>query len=165
VRHGGILVLGLACLVTLSACDSAEPLRDSAYFEGLGFEKTFQYLQSCADEKNALLAKQDAEGLDRFAKSSKGINCRTSFNYAAKREAEAVLAKAKLLRTANSEEELKQARGSIESDVNARWGNILKTFHDWKSPELSYAYFSLGQISSSRLSDIMIAKIAGKQPR
>lgn len=159
MRHSGILVLGLACLVSLSACDSTEPLRDSAYFEGLGFDKTFQYLQSCADNKNALLAKQDAEGLDRFTKSSKGINCRTSFDYAAKQEAEAVLAKAKLLRTANSVDELKKAQATIESDLEARWGNIFKTFKDWKSKELNHAYFMMGQISSSRHSDIMLSKM------
>lgn len=154
-----LLAYGVSCLVALSACESSEPLRETAYFEGLGFEKSLQYVRSCTDEKKALLAKQDAEGLDRFAKSSRGKNCRTGFDYASKQEAELVRSKATLLQAATTEDELNQAQNRISGETDARWGDTFKVFPDWKPTEINNAYYSLGRTSSTRLSEIMISKM------
>lgn len=149
----------LAFSAAITACESSEPLRDIAYFEGLGFEKSFQYVQACTEEKKALLAKQDAEGLDKFAKSTRGKNCRTGFDYSAKKEAEALRGKASQLKASNTEEEIKQAQNSISKETDARWGEIFKVFPDWKSSDLNSAYLYVARTASTRLSEIMISNM------
>jgi hypothetical protein len=148
-----------AFLVALSACDSSEPLRDPAYFEGLGFEKTLEFVRTCAAEKKSLVDKSDAEGLDSFAKSSHGKNCHTGFDYAVKQEAELVSGKAKLFASANSEEEIKQLKKTIYDGTGSRLGDALVIFKDWKTSDLSRAYFFADQAAGSRQTKIMIEKM------
>ncbi len=148
-----------AILFALSACDSSEPLRDPAYFEGLGFEKTLEFVRACAAEKKSLVDKGDAEGLDSFAKSSHGKNCHTGFDYAVKQEAELVSGKAKLFAGANTEDEIKGIKKAIADETDGRWGETFKVFKDWKISDLNTAYFFVDQAAGSRQTKIMLERM------
>lgn len=153
-----IWLLGVISVLAFSACSTDEPVRETAYFEGLGFEKTLEYIISCREEKRSLLASKDAEGLDRFAKSSKAKNCLTGLKYAQQEEAKIILSKAKILNSASSVQDLKREEKAIADDHHARWGDTFTVFPDWKksAPAIAGAFYEVGATSSRRHSRIMI---------
>lgn len=149
-------------LILLGGCDKPEPIRDIAYFEGLGFEKTLDYVKLCRDEKVRLQEKKDAEGLDRFAKSARATNCRTGFKYATGIEAEIINKKAATLHEATSHEALKTLQAQISRDVDSRWGDIPEVFKEWAKHDgaaMSYAFWNLSRIASSRSARLHISSM------
>ncbi len=110
--------------VLFAGCTKTEPVRDIAYFQGLGLDKTLDTLRSCQAEKKALMNKKDAEGLDQLAKSPHYTNCRTAFKFATGEEAKNVDTTTSAIDAASTAEDVKQLQEKVVADINARWHDI-----------------------------------------
>lgn len=150
-----------ACaLLVLVGCDNAEPIRDIAYFQGIGLEKTLAQLKTCGSQKKALLEKKDAEGLDRYAKSRQLTNCHTGFKFAASEEAKNLSSRIGEFKNVRSQEEVKALKQKILGDVEARWDGIQPLANDWirvDGQDLAYAVRAIEQSAANRSSNLDFA--------
>ncbi|RJG02641.1 hypothetical protein [Noviherbaspirillum sedimenti] len=142
----------------LLGCDKAEPVRDIAYYQGLGFEKSLESLRACVQKKKALLEKKDAEGLDQFAKSTQNINCRTAFRFVIKEAAQSLSVRAQEIQKMNTQDEVKILRDKIHADMETKLSGIDSVVEDWQSDAmpLGLAIRDLNQKAANRISRIDI---------
>lgn len=153
------ICIAFAMLAFIFGCNKTEPIRSLAYFQGLGLEKTFAVLQSCADEKKSLLDKKNAEGLDQFAKSSQFANCRVAFKFAASEYGKNILLKANDFKNATTQVEVENLKKKIEAEFEAKWKGIHPMIRDYENNDiqpLSYALVVVDQTAANRSSRIDI---------
>jgi len=91
-----------------------------AYFQGLGGEKADDYLKACVALKKPLSVQQDADGLDRFAKSVRATNCQTALRFAADIESQPTVSRRPSQIRLWELTPLRHASGSVAEKVQAR---------------------------------------------
>ncbi len=160
-KHTPLHCLVPLLAVLLSACDSVEPPRSIEYFEGLGYEKSSEYLSSCTDQKKALIEKNDAEGLDKFAKSTRSPNCRHAIQYVLKQDAKQLMERAKDFKGVGSVNEVKNMLDKINGETNAKI-KALDVFTDWikeDGKEIAYAHWVVNNSAQSVITRLQISQI------
>lgn len=125
--------------VILLGCNKAEPVRDIAYYQGLGSEKSIESLRACAEKKKTLLEKKDAEGLDQFAKSTQNVNCRTAFRYVMLEEAKLITARAAELQKMNTRDEVRKLRETLHAEFEARMVGLVPMIEEWNEEAVPFA--------------------------
>ena len=124
------IVVGL--LLGLAACSPQEESLTTAYFQGLGPDKTALYLKECVAQKKPLLERKDAAGLNQFAKSVRAGNCLTAYQYAAEEGGKALMAKSVVFGQVTTVAEAKGIWDQFKNDVSAQWDEPHATFPEWK---------------------------------
>jgi len=127
------IVVGL--LLGLAACSPQEESLTTAYFQGLGPDKTALYLKECVAQKKPLLERKDAAGLNQFAKSVRAGNCLTAYQYAAEEGGKALMAKSVVFGQVTTVAEAKGIWDQFKNDVSAQWDEPHATFPEWKGAE------------------------------
>lgn len=148
-----------AFAILLGACAQTEQPLDIAYFQGLGGQKTDDYLKACVALKKPLLVKQDADSLDRFAKSVRAINCQTALRFAVDIESKNLAVRSRELDAAQDHRALKAVHEKIRHDFAEKWKDITSTFPEWKkdTAPLASAMYQV-DIAYSHASSVLSSK-------